>query len=188
MSLRSTRAGDLKCLTNTCALCPKKRMYGIFNADKIQRMKLFNTKVLTWSHCPHTDYLISDEWTTFSLWLQLINALASVLISLFVQCHGSGAAPIISTIICFAAQRTPCCITRQEACCQTHVYSTLMSYMLNKLCTYCTHYASVNTSVHLGGLCTRLCVQPACTQSYQPLVASCCVMHGFSNVQSGLWW
>lgn len=31
------------------------------------------------------------------------------------------------------------CITRQEACYQTHIYSTLMSYMLNKLCTYCTH-------------------------------------------------
>lgn len=56
--------------------------------------------------------------------------------------------------------------------------STRTSYMINKLCTYCTHYTSVNSSLNPGGSCLLPYVQCTCTQSHQPRVPSCSVMHG----------
>lgn len=99
--------------------------------------------------------------------MQLINALASVPTPL-VQCHGSETTPIIAIIMRWYSS---CCVGRKKTtrCFVRHIQtSTQPSYELHVEQTvrgYCTHYTSINTSLHPGGPCMPPYVQPTCTVS-----------------------
>lgn len=113
--------------------------------------------------------------------MQLINALASVLVSLvsvslFRDCsYYISNNLLIQPLLCRAAEN----MVFHQTNTYKQAHNTLSSYILNKLWTYCTHYTSINTSLHPEGLCMLPYVQPTCAQSHQPLAPV---------LQCNAWW
>lgn len=91
-----------------------------------------------------------------------------------------------NNLLCVGLHKNMLFLRQEVSPAQTNTLSPLISSINtpNIIILY-THYTSVHSSLHPGGLCMLLYVQPTC----QTQLSSCSVLlGGFTDVTSGQWW